>query len=146
MSGRAILLVLAGLLASCSTSRARVHELHVDPDFTNEERAALFSAAAKWNAVATSQILLTDDPAAHGEIVRRAPAHMNAFATTERDHVEISPGLPPEIFAHVAMHELGHVLRLDYSINGVMRCDGSTYPVDLSGEDIEECRRVEACE
>ncbi len=140
---RTALVVLAGLLASCSASR--VHELHIDRAFTADERGALFSAAARWNDVSTSQIVITDDDA-NGEIVRRAPARENAFATTEREHVEISAGLAPEIFKHVAMHELGHVLGLHYSPNGVMRCDGSTYPLDLTSEDVEECRRVGACD
>lgn len=161
----AAVLACARLIAGCvPTEDAAVIDppapcdisLRVEPGFAPEEQAAIVSAVVRWNAITKRPMCVRDDGVrlvrhiAHdsAEWQARSDAVGVAFiGLTTGDEVLLVEGQDARRFAFVIRHELGHVLGLQHVPGpAVMAPATASETDDFVAADIDECRRVSACD
>ncbi len=138
MGSRALLL----LLVSCASAPLA---FSVDPAFTGDEQTEIRRAADTWNAITQEPITFNGD---EWRIEKRAPPPAgtyfpNGYCDGEKRLVLIHPLVTNPKIYEVVLHEFGHVLGLRHTSQGVMQAVATR--TEFSAEDLEECRRVEAC-
>ena len=135
----AILLTL--LAAGCGTFDGDV-EIEIDSGFSNEDRFAIATAAAKWNTVTRRKIIV----ASRGDVLVISADNPTGYAGWESsrwDLVRIDPDAPREHVYSIALHEFGHMLGIRHTRSGVMHPSERHW--ELSEEDLAACRRAWAC-
>lgn len=133
------LLAVALLMGGC-TAEVDEPPLVLDPDFTLEQRLAVESGLARWDAV-------TRPWDSRGwRIELGTPPHASAGWTYgDEKRIVMLPGTGFEVRV---THEIGHAHGLDHVLHGVMQGgEGVSGPssANISEDDMVECRRVKAC-
>jgi hypothetical protein len=154
--------LVAGLaLVGCGHSDATVQ---LDATLDDADQGEVRRAGSAWGGVAASQFRFSD----HGDwLVIRAdvPDGFNGYTEPDRKIIRIRPEVPTDLVYTVAVHELGHVLKLEHTCvspnphvsaaapgappcgdvsHGVMDPDNGANTIGSA--DLEECRRVGACD
>ena len=118
----------------------------VDPSFDGRERQELAAAAAAWNDVAREEIELGGGPWR----IERGPLDPQLGGETFPDErrIVMRAGLDADLFAQIALHELGHAHGLRHVRGyGVMFWNADDRQAQVVTDvDVAECRRVAACE
>lgn len=129
---------LAALLLSCGQSEIRWSLPAAMPE---TQRAAFARSCERWNARAVVRQSIGEGDR---RVVLRLRSEMdNCGANAETNGREMR--LPVDASEATMMHELGHALGLGHHDGpGVMATTATGS--ELRAEDIEECRRVGACE
>jgi hypothetical protein len=135
--------------------------LHVSPDFTPEDFQAFLKANAEWNKVTKRSVCLDVAESDTMEVRRISPSSEEYLYWRDRQKTDfwgmhVWYGSDEEILIVDTLstyevyltfkHELGHSHGLGHITScGVMNTSGCT-TIEISEADIDECRRVQACE
>lgn len=131
------ILLLIILLVGCQLP----HSYQIDPAFTPSERNEIVQAAEQWNAITRPDHRIRFD-GARWYIAKESPvAGYDGWTNAATKRVSLNPQRP--VYT-LALHEFGHTLGLNHTINGVMHPTATS--TIFSAEDIAECIRVNACD
>lgn len=137
--------LLAALTVACGRPEPRVA---VSTEFTPEESAAIAKAAAKWNTIVRTPVHVDGGP---WQMIKAEPPDYKSkgfIGQTDYPgkHIWIMPGLAPELFYALVLHEFGHMLGLHH-VQGaaVMNPTVKREQTEFTSADIEECQKVGAC-
>jgi predicted Zn-dependent protease len=140
---RASLIAVTTVLSLSGCAPADI-EAHLDGSLSRAEGDEVIRAVNDWNARAVSQIRLGDSRSDWLILKADTPDDSLGFAQRRRQIVRIDPSTPPDQVYAVALHELGHALGLNHTAGGVM--DPQRQLTAFSDADMDECRRVGACD
>jgi hypothetical protein len=155
----ASVLALALLVASCAPEKPSMY-WGLPAGMVPEQVARFEKNCERWNFVAIQQqYIARDESDVTRRVFFRLPEHMTNGADANGEYIAASQSinvawdLPLDDFEIVMLHEQGHALGLaprDHvpapavmSANATMAEPGV---IALTAGDIEECRRVKACE
>lgn len=127
----------AVLLLSCGQSEIR---WSLPPSMVGAQRASFAASLERWNAVTVVQQSIGEGD--RRVVIRLRSEMQNCNANAETNGTELR--LPPDASEPTMGHELGHALGLGHHAGpGVMAATATG--AELTDNDREECRRVEAC-
>lgn len=157
--------VIFVLVFVMSCGHSSIHyELH--GGWSEQERIAFEEGCERWNQIAiVQQYVAPEDDGDYRVFLRfhedipftEQPTTAIAFSLRRSDIMYVERGLPILMFKLAVLHEQGHALDLAWDApggerghppTGVMSLRGfdpSTNPIKPTPADLEECRRVGAC-
>lgn len=123
----------------------------IDGSLSDEQRTAFYEAADDWNMVASRMQYVSEDNDGDHRVFLRAADRMpieNADGVYQRGSATmfLRRGMSREDFKKVVMHEMGHALGLDHIEAGPSLMNQHATSGTITPADIEECKRVGACD
>lgn len=126
----------------------------IDGSLSDEQRTAFYEACDDWNMVASRMQYVSEDDDGDHRVFIRAADHMpvsgaDGAYVVASGTMYLRRDMSREDFKRIAMHEMGHALGLAMGpdhIPGPALMDSHASSATITPADIEECKRVGACD
>lgn len=133
--------IVLAFLVACTPARS----FEPPTSFNLSAQIELVEAADDWNVRTFPDHRITWEENGRWRVLSQVPhGGYNGFCYHDERLIFITPDPPKGVTVYsIALHEFGHALGLKHTARGVMN---PTVPTTtFADEDINECRRVEAC-